>query len=160
MDDVASAAERLPALPQYPRLFREFVERHSFVAFDVGGVRVFSNLAGEEDSLGDLLADKVLTRELTEAGFPPFGRPTTSSYDRVCFDVRVSPDVEDSPVVLMDHEAIFSKNRIPRPRRLAASLVQLFEVEGQGAEPGASPNGGPATRLGNSGARGGPPSVS
>ncbi len=29
-----------------------------------------------------------------------------------------------------------------------------------GAEPTASPNGGPATRLGNSGAGGGPPSVS
>jgi hypothetical protein len=37
---------------------------------------------------------------------------------------------------------------------------EWIQKHGLGAEPGAAPNGGPATSLGNSGGSGGPPSVS
>jgi hypothetical protein len=47
---------------------------------------------------------------------------------------------------------------------LAGDLNEALEVYGSilsdEAEPGASPNGGPAERFGNSGVGGGPPSVS
>jgi hypothetical protein len=39
-------------------------------------------------------------------------------------------------------------------------VVGWVSLQHAGAEPGAPPNGGPAMRLGNSGATGGPPSVS
>lgn len=48
-------------------------------------------------------------------------------------------------------------------RKLQREYFKRFEAvcdEIRRAEPGASPNGGPAERLGNSGAGGGPPSVS
>lgn len=127
MDDATDAPERLhPDLP-YPRLFAELIERHTFVAFDVGRVRVYSNAYGEEDSLEELLADTILTEALMRAGFLPFARPATGSYDRVCFDVRGRHGAFDAPIVLLDHEAILSFDRIPKPEHLADGLLELLE---------------------------------
>jgi len=79
MDNLVGAGERyIPLLP-YPRSFAELLDRHLFVAFDVAGVRVHGNVKGEEAGLEELLADRILTRALVEAGFAPFGRPTTGS---------------------------------------------------------------------------------
>lgn len=147
MDDVGHAANRvLPGLP-YPRLFAELVEGHTFVAFDVGRVRVYGNARGEEDSLEDLLADRILTDTLCGAGFLPFGRPATGHYDRVCFDMRGREHAVDAPVVLMDHEAILSFNRIPRPEHLADGIMELLDTDGVKAEPGAAPNSRPPSQL-------------
>jgi hypothetical protein len=46
------------------------------------------------------------------------------------------------------------------PAELKKLIDSLVEAIINKSEPGASPNGGPAQRLGKSGARGGPPSVS
>lgn len=143
VDEVAGAADTVTTPLQYPRVFREFLVRHSFVAFDLGGVRVYSNVQGEEDGLADLLADKILTRELVNAGFLPFGRPATGSYDRVCFDVRTAQDPDDAPIVLMDHEAILSNNRIPKPKWISDGLMELVDLESRKAEPDAPPNSRP-----------------
>jgi hypothetical protein len=140
MDGVASAAERCPFDLEYPRLFSDLMREHAFVAFVVGGVRVHSNLRGEADNLEELLRDKALTRELYGAGFAPFGRPSTGNYDRICFDMRGRRHPFDAPVVVMDHESILSHNQIPKPRKLADSLVELFALEAQKAEPSAPPN--------------------
>ena len=135
MDGATSASDRvLPDLP-YPRLFAELVERHAFVAFDVGRVRVCGNVRGEENSLEELLADKAMTQALCGAGFLPFGRPASGAYDRVCFDMRGREHAADAPDVLMDHEAILSFNRIPKPKRLADGLMALLGAEGVMAEP-------------------------
>ena len=128
VDDVAGAAERITVGFVYPRLFMELVEHHSFVAFDIGGVRMHSNLRGEKENLEELWGDQILTQSLCKAGFLPFGRPSTGSYDRVCFDMRQGGRPVDAPVVGMDHEAFLSNNRIPEPSRLTAGLMQLFEL--------------------------------
>ena len=145
LDEVARTAERFIVPLQYPRLFREFLDRHSFAAFNLGDIRVYSNVQGEEDCLQDLLRDKILTRELVDAGFLPFGRPATHSYDRICFDIRAAKDQEDAPVVLMDHEAILSHNRIPTPRWIADGLIELVDIESHKAEPIAPGNRRPAS---------------
>ncbi len=129
VDAADGAGDAFRTRVHYPRVFGDFVERHAFVAFDVGGVRVYSNIQGAEDGLEELWADKILTRELVNAGFLPFGRPATGSYDRICFDVRGTQDPDDAPVVLMDHEAILSKNRMPKPKRLADGLMDLVDRE-------------------------------
>jgi Immunity protein 53 len=46
------------------------------------------------------------------------------------------------------------------PYKLGEMIRIFLAWAAQNGEPTASPNGGPATRLGNSGVRGGPPSVS
>lgn len=128
MDDVVEATARISIAVPYPPLFSSLLKNHSFAAFDLGDVRIFSNIHEEEDNLEDLLHDKNLTDALVGAGFSPFGRPVTGSYDRVCFDMRKA--TRQPPVVLMDHEAILSNNRIPKPVRLAESLMKLLESAG------------------------------
>lgn len=128
VDGVAGAAKRIAVGFAYPRLYLELIERHSFKAFDVAGVRIHSNLRGEEENLEELLRDKILTQALCKAGFSPFGRPSTGNYDRVCFDMRRGGRPVDVPVVVMDHEAILSHNRSPKPRPLATGLIQLIGV--------------------------------
>lgn len=128
VDEIAGAAERIAVRFVYPRLYLELVEHHSFVAFDIGGVRIHSNLRGKEENLEELWADKILTHALCEAGFSPFGRPSAGNYDRVCFDMRRRGGPVDAPVVVMDHEAILSHNRIPKPRPMTGGLMQLFDL--------------------------------
>jgi len=68
------------------------------------------------------------------------------------FDPKAIPTKED-PTLFIE----------PTPS-LERELDEALEIYGSilsgPAEPGASPNGGPAERFGNSGASGGPPSVS
>lgn len=126
MDEMIEIIDLLsPGLP-YPLLFGELVANHAFLAFDVGEVRMYSNIRGETDSLEELLDDKILTTALTAAGFLPFGRPVTGSYDRVCFDVRKRSRLDDAPIVVMNHEAILSFNKIPKPAAVVDGLAALL----------------------------------
>jgi hypothetical protein len=147
MGEVAGAADTFTTPLHYPKLFREFLDRHTFFAFNLGGVRVYSNVRGEEDGLENLLADKILTRELVNAGFLPFGRPATGSYDRICFVIRGAQDPDDAPVVLMDHEAILSNKRIPKPEWIADGLMELVDCESRTPEPDAPPNSRPPSSF-------------
>jgi hypothetical protein len=124
IDEVADPTARIVVGFPYPRLFSELVEHHSFIAFDIGGVRIHSNLRGEEDNLEELLSDKILTEAACNAGFFPFGRPS-GGYDRVCFDLRNGGRPMDAPVVVLDHEAILSHNKLPKPRTLVSGLKEL-----------------------------------
>ena len=132
MDEVVTVGDRLFANLPYPRLFAALLTSHSFVAFEVQGIRVYSNIRGEEDNIERLLADQGLTRPLVEAGFLPFGRPATGNYDRICFDMRGTKNALDAPVVCMEHETVLSQNRIPRPEKLAAGLIELLVGPGSG----------------------------
>ena len=127
LDDVADAADRIVVGFPYPRLFSDLLEHHSFITFDIGGVRIHSNLRGEEDNLEDLLSDKFLTEAICNAGFSPFGRPSGGDYDRVCFDLRKGGRPMDAPIVVLDHEAILSRKKILKPRTLASGLTELFK---------------------------------
>ena len=149
MDGAASAEERqVPAGIRYPRIFGDLLSGHSFMAFDVAGVRIHGNLPLEEDSLRELLADKALTTALVVAGFSPFGRPANGAYDRVCFDIRGRTCPLDAPVVLMEHEAILSNSRVPRPRLVAAGIIELLDSGMREAEPDGAANGRqPARRV-------------
>ena len=131
MDGVVKVADRVSVALPYPRIFRDLLESHSFGAFVLGDIRVCGNIRGEEDSLDGLLADKALTDALVNAGFLPFARPETGSYDRVCFDVRDRSQPADAPIVLMDHESILSHRRLPRPKELARGFVALLQGHGQ-----------------------------
>lgn len=77
MNQAAGAGERFVPVRRYLGWVAELSNWHLFVAFEADGVRVYGNVRGEEASLEELLADRILTRALVEAGFAPFGRPTT-----------------------------------------------------------------------------------
>jgi hypothetical protein len=56
VDAADGAGDAFRTRVKYPRVFGEFVERHAFVAFDVGGIRIYSNIQGKEDGLEEILA--------------------------------------------------------------------------------------------------------
>lgn len=58
------------------------------------------------------------------------------------------------------HECSFLMSQLPHDSRLRSALLELVLRIDEITEQAASPNGGPAGRVGNSGAGGGPPSVS
>lgn len=128
MDDAATPADRLSLNLPYPTIFLRLLTEHYFSTFTIATVKVYSNLRNRDDNLGELLGDEPLTRALTQAGFLPFGRPSTGSYDRVCFDVRRSGKMADVPIVVMEHEAILSFGRLPKPVILRSSLMDLFDL--------------------------------
>lgn len=99
----------------------------------------------------------------------PDARPLTSS-ERAVWVVAVVLVLPTVPLILLAAlvlppdvdlwaiEVIFSLLSALLWPFLLSPIVR--RLRRKGAEPGAPPNGGPATRLGNSGAGGGPPSVS
>jgi hypothetical protein len=124
-DGVARQNERLAIDLPYPRLFARFLKEHLFIEFKLGDVSIGSNLRDEAFTLEDVLADKPLTDALLQAGFVPFGRPSSGSYDRICFDIRPAVGRWDAPVVRLEHEAILVRGKIPKPAPIASSLFAL-----------------------------------
>jgi hypothetical protein len=86
------------------------------------------------------------------------------------FAIRVYQDPEDTSVTCeCSRKMLLEYSELVRIQRQLSDLAEPFggwcEAWGtfgntENAEPSASPNGGPATQLGNSGVTGGPPSVS
>jgi len=78
---------KLPGL--LPRSYRSLVSRYLFPAFDVGSVMLLANTgSGVRDELVDsVFRDQGIWTPLLGAGFVQFGRPSTGSYDPVCFDL-------------------------------------------------------------------------
>lgn len=124
--DIHEARGSLHAAIQNPKLYALLLQQFHWRAFDIGGVRLYGNGVDEEDSLVDLFSDKTLTAGLLSAGFVPFGRPTSGHYDRICFDVCGRARAFDAPVVRVDHEAILSFNKMPRPKTISESLVSMI----------------------------------
>ena len=127
MDGIVEESERILIKFKYPQIFRAFIEKHLFTAFEIGPVTIFSNIRHEEHNIEDLLSDDYLVPPLVDAGLLPFGRPSTGSYDPVCFDVRGRDNSSDAPIVQIDHESILSWNKVPKPVVLAPGLSELQE---------------------------------
>jgi hypothetical protein len=113
---------------ELPRLFRDLVREHRFIAFEAGEIVFHSNIRGKENDFDSLLGDKMLTTSLLKAGFSPVGRPATGSYDRVCFDMRHHRRPMDAPLVRLRHEAILSRNQMPCPIVLAPGIFDLIDA--------------------------------
>ena len=87
-----------------------------------------------------------------------------------CWPLMVRIDIDPSEVVWGDfhqpHRGAHSKRAewlytaMPQFRFERQSYEHALSASGRRAEPSAPPNGGPPERFGNSGATGGPPSVS
>lgn len=110
----------------FPKLYHTLFHGCLFQAFDLRSVRVASNLRSAIHNLTELWEDRTLAQKLTESGFMPFGRPADGSWDRICFDMRAMKKRDDAPVVRVDHEAILSFSRLPKPECVAGGLADLF----------------------------------
>ncbi len=117
-----------------PRSYRSFVTRYSFPAFDVGPVTLFANTAGGVGAQWALVQaafwDEHLSTPLLAAGFVQFGRPSTGSYDPVCFDLDRRTNAGECRVVQLDHEAALMGGRAQVVAELAPSFLALIGAEG------------------------------
>jgi len=122
---------KLPS--RLPRSYESFVTRYLFPAFDVGPVTLFANTGGGVPEQWELVNavfwDQHLSAPLLAAGLLQFGRPSTGSYDPVCFDLKARTNAEECPVVQVDHEAALVRERVKVVSQLAPSFLALIEVE-------------------------------
>jgi hypothetical protein len=123
---IAGVEQRLGL--SYPRSFRILVTRYIFGAFEVGPVELFANLGDgtEQDLTAAPFSDRYMSPWLLAHRFLQFGRPSTGSYDPVCFDFD---ECSDEPrVVRLDHEDILQER--PQVQRIviASNFLALLEM--------------------------------
>src|SRR3954471_9772877 len=74
---------------KFPALYRNLVTRYVFSAVELEKVELFSNLGdGSEDDLAVApFRDAAVSQWLISHRLPQIGRPSSGSYDPVCFDL-------------------------------------------------------------------------
>ena len=123
--EIAELADTLPG--ELPRLYERLVLCYRWPHVKTPVVYLVPNPPG---ALSDCLfkymrQDPHLWKELSPAGYIPFGRPTDDSYDPVCFDTSRRLRDGDCPVVRIDHEEILIHYRIRVVEEMADSFRQL-----------------------------------
>jgi hypothetical protein len=156
-------------LAEYDRLFLEFCTRHDYRFSTFVGVwprrRVWRRQ--EIDRCLDLTMD-VGVQEVLDRGYHPDLR--WSLHAGGSLHPGTDPDVHILSRAVFEHVP-FSRlgDAIPEGLQRGLAILDALTEQailtegrmfGRNAEPGAAPNGGPATPLGNSGVMEGPPSVS
>ena len=114
---------------KFPVSFRELIANFKFPEFDLSGVTVFSNLNDGSDS--DItvapFADRFMSSWLKSHHFIQFGRPSTGSYDPVCFDL--AKGTHNATVVVLEHEDILLERKSVHVEQLAPSFLALVNAE-------------------------------
>jgi hypothetical protein len=118
---------------RFPTVFRELIGDYLFPQFTCGPLTIYAVGLSEqspqfefEDLRGVIFKDDALTNFLLPRYMLPFARPYTLDYDPICFDFREDPKSKDAPVIRVDHEAIFIKNRLRISEHIAPSFRELL----------------------------------
>ena len=113
---------------RFPCSYRQFLAHYEFDAFTWGGIDFFGNTgSGDFDLSQRLFSDPALSPFLLQQRFIQIGQPDTGHYDPVCFDLNQRRGGE-APLVLLDHEAILSRNSLRISRQIAASFPLFIEA--------------------------------
>lgn len=129
IDWVQELEGRLPA--PYPPSFRSLIARYEYPAFSLGPIMLFGNSA-EFVNYGlreEIWRDKYLSEMLCSHGFLQFGRPSTGSYDPICFEAGGSTGSREYGIVTVDHEEILCNSRIRVTDRIADSFFRFVEAQ-------------------------------
>lgn len=129
IDWIDRLEDRLPA--RYPGSFRSLITRYEYPAFSLGPVTMFANTAESVDYelREEIWKDKGLSEPLLSHGFLQFGRPSTGSYDPICFEVGESPGSQELEIVRLDHEELLCNSRIRVTERIAGSFFRFAEAQ-------------------------------
>jgi hypothetical protein len=115
---------------KYPQSFMSFITRYVFDEFTVSKITFFAN-HGSKDSnelINAIPKDSIIFKTTTANGFLQFARPSTGSYDPICFDFRKRSNDKEYPVVRLNHEEILQFKRIKIVERLYSSLPELMQT--------------------------------
>ena len=117
----------LEAAVRLPDSYRSLISRFDFGSFDLGGISLYGTTASEdyESVLVAPFRDRHLYDVVRAAGFVPFARPITGSYDPVCFDTRKAASHHEYPIVQLDHEQALCYARAKALHTLAGSFREL-----------------------------------
>jgi len=119
-----------------PRSFASFLSRHSFPAFDLGGISLFG-----WDSASNTYTDEAsavkgsLSELLLPAGYVQIGRPDTGDFDAVCFDMNEQGQNREYRIIQVDHEDILCNWRVRVSGELWPSFIKLVDSVLTGALP-------------------------
>jgi hypothetical protein len=113
-----------------PPLYRSLVLHFGFLSFEVGEVELFGNLGAPDgdDSTVAPFSDPFLSQWLIGHGYIQFGRPSTGSYDPVCFDYSVELRGSEPTIVSLDDEEILLERNKVQKRAVAHSFATLLGV--------------------------------
>ena len=108
-----------------PTVYRSLVTRYAFPTLTLEKVELFSNLGdGSEDDLATApFRDAGLSEWLISHRLPQIGRPSSGSYDPVCFHLESSS--RDPALVQLDHEDILLSRKKVRRLPIAQSFLAL-----------------------------------
>lgn len=127
--------EQAPRIEEFERMlerrlpasFRHLVAKYTFRPFEWGPIIFFGNSETYEpfDLHSAAVRDQAIWQATRQAGFIHFGRPSSGSYDPICFGP--SRAGREPRIVQLDHEAILIKDRIEVVKEIAPSFVALAE---------------------------------
>lgn len=112
-----------------PLLFWALYDRYSFLPFEIGPISIFQNAGTTTfNELACRFAqDATLSRKLADAGYFRFAVMSGGSdQDFVCLDLNRC-EQQDCPVVVIDHEAYYLRDRLRVRRDLSPSFQVLFQ---------------------------------
>jgi hypothetical protein len=115
-----------------PPLYRSLMLQFRFSASEVGEVELFGNLGltDGDDMRVAPFSDAFLSTWLIARAYIQFGRPSTGSYDPVCFDYSAKLRGSEPPVASLNHEDIMLGRKKVRKRSIAVSFGALLGVRG------------------------------
>ncbi len=115
---------------KYSPSFMSLISRYAFDEFTAGKIAFFAN-RGSEDStelINAISRDKIIFKTTIDNGFLHFARPSTGSYDPICFDIRKRRNDKEYPVVRLDHEEILQFERIKVIEPVYSSLYEMMKA--------------------------------
>ncbi|MDR2012866.1 MAG: SMI1/KNR4 family protein [Rhodanobacter sp.] len=112
----------------YPSSFRALVTRYIFEPLEIGPVEIFANLGdgSTEDLTVAPFSDPYMSPWLLAHRLVQFGRPSTGSYNPVCFDFADGPT--EPTIVLLDHEDILQEHTPVHRKVIARDFLSLLEA--------------------------------
>jgi hypothetical protein len=122
---VKALEQRLPK--RLPVSYLSLIERYVFPSFDAAALSFFANTGtGSEDDLSTAIFQDPFIAELTlNAGYIQFARPSTGSYDPICFDTTRKSNNREFPIVRLAHEEILVGSRIQVVETMADSFYRF-----------------------------------
>jgi hypothetical protein len=112
---------------ELPPLYRSLVLGFSFLKCELGPVELFGNTGTDDDSDVTVapFRDPYMSPWLIDHGYIQFGRPSTGSYDPVCFDCSGELRGPEPTIVSLDHEDILLERKMVRKTAVAESFAAL-----------------------------------
>jgi hypothetical protein len=108
-----------------PEPYRSLLRYFRFPEFELLGFESFSNFGDGSDN--DIAVapfkDRALREWLVPRGFIHIGRPSTGSYDPICFDL--ARETKEPKIVRFDHEDILLVRAQIEPVVVAGSFMEL-----------------------------------